>query len=392
MKKKLILLLTLISVPFMYSQNLNKTIKFLKGNISDKTAAVREASGAEAIYLANRAIDFCVENKEILGNDRELEGLAVAAVLSISPEYANSCQESDKLILQDEFLQLFNQFNSSSTVQIAVLTKSVALKDYIPTEKITLRLNDYLTRANVSTEDGTLFRAVFNALESIGNNDTFLILYGLLTNQNYRKYHAQIESTLTALVPKAMNEVLSLIQNSNTSQVVRIFNFVKKNSIISKNNLCEIAQNVLSQSIISLEGTSGATEEQINLLLDALAILSENHWTRASATCVSCFKIAKRLYNSGDMNDGQFKTVILALADTSPIDSVPLLTAYLEDLNSLTEKGNVVSSDVILAVIKALGAIGDKAAFDSLLAVTYLNYSEQVLSAARGALSGLRWQ
>ena len=31
-------------------------------------------------------------------------------------------------------------------------------------------------------------------------------------------------------------------------------------------------------------------------------------------------------------------------------------------------------------------------AFDSLLAVTYLNYNEQILSAARGALSGLRWQ
>ena len=92
------------------------------------------------------------------------------------------------------------------------------------------------------------------------------------------------------------------------------------------------------------------------------------------------------------MNEVQFKTVILALANTSPIESVPLLTAYLEDLNNLTEKGNVVSSDVILAVIKSLGTIGDKSAFDSLLAVTYLNYSEQVLSAARAALSGLRWQ
>ena len=392
MKKTLCILLLAVSAVFMYSQNLNKTIKFLKGNIADKTSAVREASGTEAIFLANKAIDFCIENKEILGNDRELEGLAVAAILSISPEYAKACSDDDKILLQDELLELYSQFKNSSTVQIAVLTKSVALKDYIPTEKITTNLNEYLTKSNVNTEDGTLFRAVFNSLESIGNNETFLILYGLLTNQNYKKYHAQIESTLTALVPKAMNEILALIQNSNTQQVARIFSIIKKNTSISKNNLCEIAQNILSQSIISLEGTSGATVEQIELQLDTLAILSDNRWTRASGTCISYFKLAKRLYNSGDMNEVQFKTVILALANTSPIESVPLLTAYLEDLNNLTEKGNVVSSDVILAVIKSLGTIGDKSAFDSLLAVTYLNYSEQVLSAARAALSGLRWQ
>lgn len=392
MKKTLCILLLAVSAVFMYSQNLNKTIKFLKGNIADKTSAVREASGTEAIFLANKAIDFCIENKEILGNDRELEGLAVAAILSISPEYAKACSDDDKILLQDELLELYSQFKNSSTVQIAVLTKSVALKDYIPTEKITANLNEYLTKSNVNTEDGTLFRAVFNSLESIGNNETFLILYGLLNNQNYKKYHAQIESTLTALVPKAMNEILALIQNSNTQQVARIFSIIKKNTSISKNNLCEIAQNILSQSIISLEGTSGATVEQIELQLDTLAILSDNRWTRASGTCISYFKLAKRLYNSGDMNEVQFKTVILALANTSPIESVPLLTAYLEDLNNLTEKGNVVSSDVILAVIKSLGTIGDKSAFDSLLAVTYLNYSEQVLSAARAALSGLRWQ
>ncbi len=392
MKKTLCILLLAVSAVFMYSQNLNKTIKFLKGNIADKTSAVREASGTEAIFLANKAIDFCIENKEILGNDRELEGLAVAAILSISPEYAKACSDDDKILLQDELLELYSQFKNSSTVQIAVLTKSVALKDYIPTEKITTNLNEYLTKSNVNTEDGTLFRAVFNSLESIGNNETFLILYGLLNNQNYKKYHAQIESTLTALVPKAMNEILALIQNSNTQQVARIFSIIKKNTSISKNNLCEIAQNILSQSIISLEGTSGATVEQIELQLDTLAILSDNRWTRASGTCISYFKLAKRLYNSGDMNEVQFKTVILALANTSPIESVPLLTAYLEDLNNLTEKGNVVSSDVILAVIKSLGTIGDKSAFDSLLAVTYLNYSEQVLSAARAALSGLRWQ
>ena len=75
-------------------------------------------------------------------------------------------------------------------------------------------------------------------------------------------------------------------------------------------------------------------------------------------------------------------------SDYSGKDAEKIITGWSKTL----EKGNSVSSEIALAVINTLGAIGDKAAFDSLLAVTYLNYEESVLTAAREALSGLRWQ
>ena len=64
---------------------------------------------------------------------------------------------------------------------------------------------------------------------------------------------------------------------------------------------------------------------------------------------------------------------------------------YLEVLNNQKENNADVSTVVILSVINTLGAIGDKSAFDSLLATTLLFYPEEVLTAARNALSGLRW-
>ena len=57
----------------------------------------------------------------------------------------------------------------------------------------------------------------------------------------------------------------------------------------------------------------------------------------------------------------------------------------------MKEEENEVNDEIILAVINALGAIGDKTAFDSLLAVSYLDYNDQILQAARKALSGLRF-
>ena len=102
--------------------------------------------------------------------------------------------------------------------------------------------------------------------------------------------------------------------------------------------------------------------------------------------------LSKKLYDSSSMTEEQFKTVITSLRNIAPLDAVAPLISYLEELNDRTEKGSPVASEIALAVINTLGAIGDKAAFDSLLAVTYLNYEESVLTAARDALSGLRWQ
>ena len=85
------------------------------------------------------------------------------------------------------------------------------------------------------------------------------------------------------------------------------------------------------------------------------------------------------------------KSIISSLCNISPLNAVTPLTMYLEELNSKKEQNETVSNEIVLSVINTLGAIGDKSAFDSLLAVTYLTYPESILSAARGALAGLRW-
>ena len=149
---------------------------------------------------------------------------------------------------------------------------------------------------------------------------------------------------------------------------------------------------MLSVSILLLDNSSGTSADNLRVQLTALDILSQNNWTRASASALSYFQTSKKLYENRSMSEEQFKTVITSLRNIAPLDAVTPLISYLEELNDRTEKGNTISSEIALSVINTLGAIGDKAAFDSLLAVTYLNYEESVLTAAREALSGLRWQ
>ena len=389
--KRIVSLLIILAAGFSAFAQTSK-IKFIKGNIADKTAAVREAKDSDAEWITEEAVAFCLENKEILGNDRELDGLAVAAILSYSPDKIKKQSDSQKQKITDNLISLFTDFNKSSTVQIAVISKAVALKDSLPSASFTALLNSYLKTTDIKKADSGVFKASIGALETIGNSESFKILYGFLNDTNYSAYKKEIEAATIALIPNAMEDVIALIKGSDMNNISSIFDLVQKNSQISKKNLCEIAENMLSESILLVDNSSGTTAEIIKFQIDLLNILSENNWTRASAVALSCFEESKAQYEKKNMSEEQFKTVIISLRNIAPLDAVAPLISYLEELNSRMEKGTPVASEIVLAVINTLGAIGDKSAFDSLLAVTYLNYEESVLTAARDALSGLRWQ
>jgi len=67
------------------------------------------------------------------------------------------------------------------------------------------------------------------------------------------------------------------------------------------------------------------------------------------------------------------------------------LVVFLGLLNSDTEKGRPYSEQVVLATINAVGELGDNNAFDYLVYVDYLKYSENIKKAARDSIARLKW-
>ena len=369
-------LLSSILLANVFGQEYKK--KFIKGNITDKTAAVREASGQEGIWLSQKAIDFVLENNDIIGTDRDMDGLAVAAVLSLPNDYVYGLSETEKTKVLEKFINLFEKFSRSNTVQIAVQSKVLSLKENINTAPFTEVLNKFLQSSTVLSSDSSLLKSVINSLGFIGNNISFSILYNNLNDKRYSAYYPEIEETIKKLIPVSMNEVLQIIHSHDAANTQRIFNLVK-DAEISTTNLCEISENILNDSPI------------ISLKFDALAILNSHKWTRASNSVLTFFASAQNDFQNELITEEQFVSLIESLVNISPLDAVNPLIKYLGELNQQLEYNNSVAQNVVLAVINSLGAIGDKQAFDSLLSVTYLNYPEPVLSAARQALAGLRW-
>ena len=391
MIKKIIIILIFTNLSInIFSQSLK--IKYLKGNISEKTSAVKEATGEEAWWLCENALDFVLNNKEIIGNDRDLDALAVATILSINNDYVSSLlSETQKFVLMNKYIDLFTKYESSATVQTAVISKVVSQKDILNYNNFTAILNSYISKNSLNQIDSSVFKSILTAFEHIGNNQTFLILYTLWNNPKNADYFQNIENALVSLIPISMNEVLNIIHQKDINKITAIFNLAKNNTKISKNSACEIAENVLNESILLSDDSSRITDDYVKLQLSALEILNDNNWTRASAIALSYFDFSKILYSEKKLTNYDMQIVISSLSNIAPLNAVLPLSKYLEELNSKKEQNEEISSDVILTVIKTLGAIGDKSAFDSLLAVTYLDYPESVLSAAREALAGLRW-
>ena len=390
MKKYLISFILFFTLFLLNAQDLK--VQFLKGSLAEKTKVVREATVTEGKWITQNALKFINENKNILINDRDFEGFTVATVLSIQNEYVTNLNEEEKNILINQLSQFFVDFDYSDTVQISILSKVSTLKDCLSIKPFVNVINEYISDLKNKSSKTNVINVVLDSLNQIGDNNSFKILYNCLFEKQLSQYYPQIESVVVNLIPISMNEVLQLVYCKNFVHIEKIFTLINKNDKIFQKSLSEIAENVLNESILLLENSTNDNEVSITKIqMDCVKILESNNWTKASKWLINYFGCVKELYNSSKISEVDFISVIKALESIAPLDAIKPLTNYLVELNSRVEQNQEYSEQIALAVVNTLGAIGDKAAFDSLLSVTYLTYPESVLAAARNALAKLKW-
>lgn len=391
MKKKVIgCCIFFICVSFIFAEGTENKKKFIKGNLSEKTAIVKQAPVNEVVELATDAIDFAINNKEILGDDKELAVLAVVGITMLPQSYFESIDDVKKAEMNNKFLTLFNNFKDDA-VRIAVLNKLSNVN--IPAEEFTITLNEIMLGDDIISANKNFVKTVINTLGIIGNSNSFDILYNLLNNNTWSYYVNDIENALGPIAQKSSKNVIDLIKKGSIADCRRIFDLIQKNEKNSQFFKAEVAENVLAQTIYIVGTTSFDDKELVSLQLDSIRVLTKYKWTRAARTMVAFFDIAVSEYEAKQMSHTEFIEVIKGVSVIVPIDAVSICSNCLVGMNKKKESGKFSESDekVVLALISALGAIGDKAAFDSLLAVTYYNYSDNVITAARNALARLKW-
>ncbi len=158
----------------------------------------------------------------------------------------------------------------------------------------------------------------------------------------------------------------------------------------------ELAEGALSAALSATATPSGsysAVEIQAlrELRLATIRELRALKWQKASSLAVAHFKLMQADYAKGAASKAEFLEAVSCLGAMGSTEAAQALALNLQLINAQTEQGAPFDEEILLSSIAALGELGDKAAFDYLLQIGYLQYTEAVKRAAKEALLKLRW-
>ena len=244
--KKSIFILALAFIFNLYAETSDFEKSFIKGNIQDKTRAVKEASDEEGDRLAKKGIDFILENKEIARSDRDFSALAVASLFKLP---------KDEKILGNNFpsatenlIQLFEVFEDE-TVRIAVLDKFENVSNSKSFFKVQNLMNGYLEELDSNSQNSAVTKKVIELVGKTGNEESFLIVYRLWKEKKYPEFSPEIQNSLLRLSYANITESIKLISSSSIEEIGEFFGLINNSSEIPLNFKAEIAENALLATI-----------------------------------------------------------------------------------------------------------------------------------------------
>ena len=371
-------------------------VDFVMGSVQDKTIILQDISekysfadeSSPAVFktMPLEAVTFVVTAVQNVGVQQSLIDLALVAV----PLYPVQNQ-GDIALLWSLFKQV-----PSKELYVKIFDKLLELPEnskllYNYSEDMCAFVLEDINSGLANKEASLL---ATETMGRINKSTSFKNLFNLYLANTDEDLNTVIEAALLKTLPVSETVALSLMENTSVSvrEKLSFFYLVQSSPEISDIFKSDLAEKLLSIATINVGDSEEERAELIELQFATLHRLSSSLWVKAMDTVVDFFPIARSEYEQGLISAEQFVDVLYCLQNFATNGSVAVLNGYLKDLNSAASTDmSSVDENVVMAVITGLGALGSKEAFDNLLYVTYLPYSEKVRTAARDAMAMLQW-
>ncbi len=369
--------------------------KFIRGNIKDKIEAVlntvQNADSQSGLSLSLRGIDYSIENAEILRNDAELFELATASMQTLAQKgNINSLDEEKSAEISRKIIEIFKKFDDEN-VKIAAVDCLSKFPDAKWNGTVSV-LNDYLEKRYKENHPGNLLIGnIINSLGEFGDSRSFSLIFNIWLNEIWPEYETLTENSLVNLAQNSFENANKAVFFSDNPTIFKFFNLMKKSGKNNKNFLEKLAEKSLLYAINNAESKQEFPQVFFMIQKETLETLASAKWSRSEETVLKNFSVAKKEYETKIIDDSEFIEIIELTAKFSSPKIAEKLSKLLGEFNLSAEKTEIPSEPVTLALIKSLGELGDKTAFDNLLYVTYLNYSEKVIAQAKDSLAKLKW-
>jgi HEAT repeat protein len=363
---------------------------FIRAGLSAKAGILRDAAtddrSPEFIgQLYEFALNFALRNAEILRDDPDMTALVVLA--------SRGAGDAGYKKSVDTLWQIFSVYHDSLT-RVEVLGALAALgKGNAP---LVEELNRFLAdqnsryRSGMSPDYPTL-SACISALGALGDASSFPALFSAMIAGYPDAMVREVAKALGSVQGDYKQYLIDVIRNNPPAEKLAAFRAglnAGRFGPAEQGQLAEIAlETALGLSPGNAEGEAAVSA----LRYSAVAALTELQWTWASSLAIKHFYRVQTDAQNGAVPRERLVEAINCLGAMGSSDAAQALALQLGLLNSQTERNGVFDEAVTLAVVRALGTIGDKAAFDHLLYISYLSYPEHIQAAAREALAHLKW-
>jgi len=145
---------------------------------------------------------------------------------------------------------------------------------------------------------------------------------------------------------------------------------------------------------LALELSFSYTEDNVDLnamRYAAVIALTRLNWKRANPLAIRHYYRTQADFMQGIISKERIIEAIECLGAVGDTDAALVLVLQLGLINLRTERTGAYDPEITMAIVQALGNIGDNAAFDNLLFTSNLSYDEDITSAAAEAIARLKW-
>jgi HEAT repeat protein len=363
---------------------------FVRANLATKAGILRDAAtderAAEFIGpLYEFALNFALQNAEMLRDDPDMIALTVLA--------SRGAGVSGHHPSVDTLWKVFSAYRDSLT-RVEVLGALALLGK--GNGELVENLNQFLANQNNlyrsgMTPDYPTLSACISTLSVLGDGSSFPVLFSAMIAGYPDSITQEASRALSSIEGDYKQYLIEVIRKNPPAEKLTAFREGNYNKKFTDSERGEVAQTALEVSLDLFPGSPEGETAVSNLRYASVQVLTELKWTRATSLAIKHYYRVQKDYANGLASKVQYSEAITCLGAMGSSEAAQVLALQLGFINSQMERINEFDEVLTLAIVKALGEIGDKIAFDYLLYIAYLTYPESIQIAAREALNRLKW-
>jgi hypothetical protein len=363
----------------LYKQRFSRADLPAKAQILENAANDKTLS-AEIGQFYEYALQFALENSALLKNDHALLRMIDNAVVGLGKTaYSNSI---------DTLWKLFIEYPDSTIgAEILIAVGKLGKENKSVIENV----NNFLIEKNMQYRSGStvnyvMISACIIAIMDLNDSSSYPALFAVVCSGYPEVIKSEAQGALD-LISGNLRQFLSIIiEKGEPPEKFFAFTVGMESIKLTVSERGQLAELAFEQSLTNEENADLSA-----LRYEAVKALTQLRWTRANNLAIRHFYRVQTEYQSHTASRENLLEAIALLGAVGNSDAALALCLQLGLINARTERTGEFDEEITLAIVRSLGLIGDKAAFDLLLNVSNLMYPENILAAAGEAIDRLRW-